>query len=156
MLYCNGPFCGKSKRLAEELLTAGYTNVRRYQLGIPVWRALGGITEIEAEGVQYVREKDQTAVWIDARDPEEFTANPISNAHNLPLSGVKPGKDVGEVKKAKDDGRLPMDDHNTRIIVFGRDGAQAKAVAEAIAREAFHNVSYFAGPLERLRTAAVR
>ena len=156
VLYCNGPFCGKSKRLAEELLAAGYTNVRRYQLGIPVWRALGGITEIEAAGVQYVREKDQTAVWIDAREPEEFTANSIPNARNLPLSGVKPGKDVGEVKKAKDDGRLPMEDHNTRIIVFGRDGVQARAVAEAIAREAFHNVSYFPGPLERLRTAAIR
>jgi rhodanese-related sulfurtransferase len=156
VLYCNGPFCGKSKRLAEELLAAGYTNVRRYQLGIPVWRALGGITEIEAEGVQYVREKDQTAVWIDARDPEEFTASPVPYARNLPLSGIKPGKDVGEVKKAKDDGRLPMEDHNTRIIVFGRDGTQAKAVAEAIAREAFHNVSYFAGPLERLQTASVR
>src|SRR6266705_2880415 len=156
VLYCNGPFCGKSKRLADELLGAGYTDVRRYQLGMPVWRALGGITEIEAEGVQYVREKDQTAVWIDARDPEEFTAHPIPNARNLPLIVVKPGKDVGEVKKAKDDGRLPMEDHNTRIIVFGRDGAQAKAVAEALAREAFHNVSYFAGPLERLRTAAVR
>jgi rhodanese-related sulfurtransferase len=156
VLYCNGPFCGKSKRLAEELRVAGYTNVRRYQLGIPVWRALGGITEIEAEGVQHVREKDQTAVWIDARDPEEFAAHPVPHARNLPLSGVKPGKDVGEVKKAKDDGRLPMEDHNTRIIVFGRDGAQAKGVAEAMAREAFHNVSYFAGPLERLRTAAVR
>lgn len=155
VLYCNGPFCGKIKRLSEELVAAGYTNVRRYQLGIPVWRALGGITEIEAEGVEYVREKDQTAVWIDARDPEEFTANPIPNTRNLPLSGVKPGKDVGEVKKAKDDGRLPMEDHNTRIIVFGRDGAQAKVVAEAIAREAFHNVSYFAGPLERLRAAVV-
>jgi rhodanese-related sulfurtransferase len=151
VLYCNGPFCGKSKRLGEELVAAGYTNVRRYQLGIPVWRALGGITEIEAEGVHYVREKDQTAVWIDARDPEQFTANPIPNARNLPLSGVKPGKDVGEVKKAKDDGRLPMEDHNTRIIVFGRDGAQAKAVAEAIAREAFHNVSYFGGTFEELR-----
>jgi rhodanese-related sulfurtransferase len=156
VLYCNGPLCGKSKRLAEELLAAGYTNVRRYQLGIPVWRALGGITEIAVEGVQYVRENDQTAVWIDARDPEEFSAHSLPKARNLPLSGVKPGKDVGEVKKAKDDGRLPMEDHNTRIIVFGRDGAQAKAVAEAIAREAFHNVSYFAEPLERLRTAVVR
>ena len=33
VLYCNGPFCGKSKRLAAELLEAGYTSVRRYQLG---------------------------------------------------------------------------------------------------------------------------
>src|SRR2546428_12684879 len=68
---------------------------------MPVWRALGGITEIEAEGVQYVREKDQTAVWIDARDPEEFTAYPIPNARNLPRSGVKPGKDVGGDEKGE-------------------------------------------------------
>src|SRR5262245_52836387 len=40
VLYCSGPFCGRSKRLSEELLAAGFTNVRRYQLGIPVWRAL--------------------------------------------------------------------------------------------------------------------
>jgi rhodanese-related sulfurtransferase len=36
VLYCNGPNCGKSKRLAGELVTAGYQKVRRYQLGIPV------------------------------------------------------------------------------------------------------------------------
>src|SRR5436309_1801200 len=28
VLYCNGPFCGKSKRLAAELLEAGYTKFR--------------------------------------------------------------------------------------------------------------------------------
>src|SRR5215468_9549895 len=33
VLYCSGPFCGRSKRLSEELLAAGFTNVRRYQLG---------------------------------------------------------------------------------------------------------------------------
>jgi rhodanese-related sulfurtransferase len=63
---------------------------------------------------------------------------------------VKPGKDVGEVKAAKDDGRLPMEDHNTRLIVVGRDGMQAQAVAEAIAREAFHNVAYFGDPFDTL------
>jgi rhodanese-related sulfurtransferase len=35
VLYCNGPHCGTSKRLAAELQDAGYSNVRRYQLGIP-------------------------------------------------------------------------------------------------------------------------
>lgn len=153
ILYCNGPFCGKSKRLSEELLAAGYTSVRRYQLGIPVWRALGGVTQIELEGIRYVREKDQTAVFLDARNPEEFAEGSLPGTRNLPLSGVKPGKDVGEVKKAKDDGRLPMEDHNTRIIVFGKDGAQAQALAEAITREAFHNVSYFAGTFENLKAA---
>jgi rhodanese-related sulfurtransferase len=150
VLYCNGPFCGKSKRLSAELVEAGYTNVRRYQLGIPVWRALDGLTEVELEGVLYVLEGDRTAVFIDARDPEEFSAQTLPGARNLPLSGVKPGKDVGEVKVAKDDGRLPMDDHNTRLIVFGRDGTQAKAVAEAIAKEAFHNMAYFGGTFDTL------
>ena len=106
-----------------------------------------GLTQIEVEGVEYVWGKDQTAVWIDARDPSESSADPIPNARNLPLSDVKAGKK---------DGRLPMKDHNTRIIVFGSDGAQAQTVAEAIAQNAFHNVSFFAGPLETLRATAAR
>lgn len=142
VLYCNGPFCGKSKRLAEELLTAGFTNVRRYQLGIPVWRALVGISEIELEGLLYVFENDRTAVFLDARSPVEFTAGSLRGARNVPLA---------EVNKAKDDGRLPMEDHNTRIIVFGRDSADARAVAEAVAKNAFHNVAYFVGTFDTLR-----
>jgi len=151
VLYCNGPFCGKSKRVSRDLLAGGYTNVRRYQLGAPVWRALGGVMVIEPDGVRYVREKDGTAVWIDARDPEEFQQGSIAGAKNLPRSLVLPGKDVGEVKEAKNDGRLPMEDHNTRIIVFGATADQARAVAEALAREAFHNVTYFEGGVDALR-----
>jgi len=62
VLYCNGPHCGKSKRVSEDLLTAGFTSVRRYQLGMPVWRALGGVSQIELEGARYVSKGDQTAV----------------------------------------------------------------------------------------------
>ncbi|HEV8674007.1 MAG TPA: rhodanese-like domain-containing protein [Methylomirabilota bacterium] len=153
VLYCNGPFCGKSKRLSEELLAAGFTNVRRYQLGMPVWRALVGLTELELEGAQHVFKHDRTAVFLDARSPEEFRAGSVPRARNIPLGAVEPGKDVGEVRKAKDDGRLPMEDHNTRIVVFGRDAAQARAVAEAIAREAFHNVAYFPGTFDALSAA---
>lgn len=154
VLYCNGPFCGKSKRLAAELLEAGYSNVRRYQLGIPVWRALGGVTQIEPEGIRYVAENDRTAVFIDAREAAEFKAGSIAGARNIPQSGLKPGKDVGEIKAAKDDGRLPMEDHNTRIIVFGKTAEQARAVAEAIVGEAFHNVSFFDGSFEQFRSAS--
>ena len=153
VLYCNGPFCGKSKRLGEELLAAGFTSVRRYQLGIPVWRALGGLTEIEVEAVQHVYRNDRTAVFIDARATEEFGAGSLAGARSIPQGATQPGKDVGEVRRAKDDGRLPMLDHNTRIIVFGKDGTQARALAEAIIGEAFHNVSYFAGTVETLRSA---
>jgi rhodanese-related sulfurtransferase len=145
VLYCNGPFCGKSKRLASELVAAGYTNVRRYQLGAPVWRALGKVMVIEPEGVRYVFASDRTAAFIDARERAEFSLGSLAGARNIPRSLVLPGKDVGEVKAAKDDGRLPMNDHNTRIIVFGSDQEQARHVAEAVAREAFHNVAFFDG-----------
>ncbi len=143
VLYCNGPFCGKSKRLGEELVAAGFTNVRRYQLGAPTWRALIGYMEIGLEGVLYVYKNDRTAVFVDARPAEEFKAGSLAGAKNIPLS---------DVKKAKDDERLPMEDHNTRIIVFGKDSAQARAVAEAIAKEAFHNVTYFVGTYATLQT----
>jgi rhodanese-related sulfurtransferase len=145
VLYCNGPHCGKSKRLAAELLAAGYRNVRRYQLGIPVWRALGEVCETEAEGLRHIVDHDRTAVLIDARDARQFVAGSIAGARNIPRDLVLPGKDTGEVRRAKDDGRLPMEDHNTRIVVLGADAGAARYVAEAIAREAFHNVSYFPG-----------
>jgi rhodanese-related sulfurtransferase len=156
VLYCNGPFCGKSKRLADELLAAGYTEVRRYQLGIPVWRALGGVTVIEPDGLRHAVAEDRTAVLIDVRELDAFRAGSLPNAKNIPRSLVLEGKDVGEVKRAKDDGRLPMEDHNTRVIVFGSDPGMARSVAEALAREAFHNVAYFAGTFAEAQAAASR
>ncbi len=151
VLYCNGPNCGKSKRVAGELIDAGYTNVRRYQLGAPVWRALVGVMVIEPEGARYIFERDQTAVWIDVREPSVFQESSIPGARNLPYSKVLPRKDVGEVFAAKNDGRLPMEDHNTRIIVFGENSAKAITVAEALAREAFHNLTYFSATYEELK-----
>lgn len=153
VVYCNGPYCGKSKRVADELLKAGYADVRRYQLGAPVWRALVGIMVIEPEGTRYVFNNDRTAVWIDARDASMFQKGSIPGARNLPQGAVLPGKDVGEVFAAKNDGRLPMEDHNTRIIVFGEDSDQAREVAAALIREAFHNVTYFVGTYEALKTS---
>lgn len=152
VLYCNGPHCGKSKRLAAELIDAGYTDVRRYQVGIPAWRAAGGVCEIEMAGLRYVLANDGTAVVIDAREQADFLRGSLSGARNIPRSQVLAGKDVGEVKRAKDDGRLPMEDHNTRLIVVGADAAAARHVAEALAREAFHNVSYFPGPFAAVRS----
>jgi rhodanese-related sulfurtransferase len=156
ILYCNGPYCGKSKRLADELRDAGYTNVRRYQLGIPVWRALGGVCEIEADGLRYVLEQDRTAVVIDVREPEQFRTGTLPGARNIPRSLVLEGKDVGEIKRAKDDGRLPMEDHNTRLIVVGGETAAARYVAQAIAHEAFDNVVYFAGSFAEARATIRR
>ena len=151
IVYCNGPFCGKSSRVAEDLVKAGYRDVRRYQLGAPVWRALGNPMVIEPDGAAHVHRLDRTAVWIDARAPGGRAA--VAGSRSIPQSGLKPGRDEGVIGEAKNDGRLPMEDHNTRIIVFGENAAQARAVADAIAQAAFHNVTYFEGTAEALGAA---
>jgi len=111
-----------------------------------------GLTAIELEGALHVYKNDRTAVFVDVRERTEFAAGTITGARNIPRSLVLLGKDVGEILQAKNDGRLPMEVHNTRIIVVGKDSAQARFVAEQIAKEAFHNVSYFVGIFDTLRS----
>ena len=78
VLYCNGPYCQASRRLADQLVATGYTNVRRYQLGIPIWRALGGPTEIELDGIARIFKADRTAVFIDSRPAGEFASGSLA------------------------------------------------------------------------------
>jgi rhodanese-related sulfurtransferase len=146
VLYCNGGFCQASRLLSEQLVAAGFTNVRRYQLGIPIWRALGGPTEIELEGILRIYKVDETAVFFDARSAEEFAKGSVLGAHNVTADNL-----------ATDDGLqkapLPRDDFNTRIVLFGRDSTQARALADALSKRLWHNVTYFPGTFEALRAA---
>ena len=68
ILYCNGLNCGRSRRFADEMIKAGYRNVRRYQLGAPGWRALGGVMQVEKTALIGLLAMDRTAVLVDARD----------------------------------------------------------------------------------------
>jgi prepilin-type processing-associated H-X9-DG protein len=140
VVYCNGLFCGRSKRFAAELVKAGYANVRRYQLGIPAWRALGGVTQVEKTALVRLVSEDRTSLLVDARE---------GNAPSPPLATAT-RITAAEVPKAKDDGRLPMTDHNTRILVVAETGKQARATAEAIIHAAFSNVSFFDGSVTEL------
>jgi rhodanese-related sulfurtransferase len=140
ILYCNGLFCGRSERLGDDLIKLGYRNVRRYQLGAPAWRALGGVMQVEKPALVRLLAQDATAVLIDGR--AEVASRPrLRNAVAIPLA---------DASKATDDGRLPMTDHNTRIFVVAGSGAEARAVAEAIVHGAFHNVTFFAGAISDL------
>jgi rhodanese-related sulfurtransferase len=145
VLYCNGPFCQASRRLSDQLHAAGFTNVRRYQLGIPIWRALGGPTEIELEGIVRILNVDRTAVFFDTRSPEEFAKGSLPGARNVPADQLASGM--------LDKVPLPLDDFNTRIVLFGRDAAQARALADAMSKKPWHNVTYFPGTFESLRAA---
>lgn len=146
MLYCNGPFCGKSKRVSEALVQLGYTRVRRYQLGMPMWRALGNTVQTDLDGVRYIWAGDRTAIWVDARDRAEHQQGSLPGAVSVT---------AGEAERANEDGRLPQWDKGTRVVVFGRTAAQARAVAVEIARKAYWNSSYFGGTFEDLRSAGL-
>ncbi len=145
VLYCNGPYCQASRALGEQLVAAGFSNVRRYQLGIPIWRALGGPTEVELEGILRIYKVDQTAVFFDARSAEEFAKGSLPGAHNVPADKLA----SNWLQKAP----LPRDDFNTRIVLFGRDSAQARTLADAFSKIPWHNVTYFPGTFETLRAA---
>lgn len=144
VLYCNGPFCGKTKRLSEQLVNLGYTNVRRYQLGLPVWRALGHTVQTDLEGFKYVFKGDRTAVYVDARGASEFAKGSVPGAVNI---------QAGEAEKANEDGRLPYGDKGTRVIVFADTAEGARRVAEEIARKAYWNSSYFGETFAELKGA---
>lgn len=144
IFYCNGPFCGKSKRLSEQLVKLGYTNVRRYQLGLPIWRALGHTVQTDLEGFRYVIQGDRTAVFVDAREKAQFSKDTVPGAVN-----IRPG----EAEKANDDGRLPYLDKGTRVIVFAESADAARTVAQEIAKKAYWNSSYFGGTFDQLKSA---
>jgi rhodanese-related sulfurtransferase len=145
VLYCNGQNCQASRQLSEQLLGAGFTQVRRYQLGIPMWRALNGPVEIELEGILRVYNVDRTALFLDARTAADFAKASLPGTHNVPADQLA----AGILAKAP----MPRDDFNTRIILFGRDGGEARALADAIGKSAMQNVSYFPGTFAALAAA---
>jgi len=124
----------------------GYTHVRRYQLGLPVWRAFSETVQTDMPGVLYIHGGDRTAVWVDARTRSEFLAASIPGAVNV---------QKGEAVVANDDGRLPLQDKGTRVVVFGTTAEQARVVAAEIAKRAYWNSSYFGGRFDDLAAAGL-
>jgi rhodanese-related sulfurtransferase len=147
VLYCNGPFCGKSKRLSQELVERGYTNVKRYQLGLPVWRALGNTVQTDLAGARYVMAGDKTAVWVDARSAAAFARGSLPGAVNVRR---------GQAEAANEDGRLPKKDKGTRVVVFGDSPEEARQVAAEVAHKAYWNSSYFGGSFRDLNAVSTK
>lgn len=152
VVYCNGPYCQASRRLADQLVAAGFTNVKRYQLGMPIWRALGGPTVIELNGVVRIVKADQTTVLIDARPAEDFAKGSLPGAHNLTAESLD-GTLKQMMSGKMDSPPLPLDDFNRRIVLFGRDKAQVLGLANAMSKRPWHNVMYFPGSYDELASA---
>jgi rhodanese-related sulfurtransferase len=142
VVYCNGPYCHKVKRVGEQLVAKGYTGLKRYQLGLPVWRAFGNTVETGTLGFKYIFSGDKTAIFVDARSTEQFKAGTVPGAVNV---------QAGEEETANTDGRLPYTDKGTRIVVFADTPEKARKVAEGVAHRAFWNSSYYGGTYEELK-----
>jgi len=143
VVYSNGPFCERARVRSEDLLRLGYSRISRYQLGLPVWRALGNTAETSLPGFRQVARDSNTFV-VDARSRAEFTAGTVPGAQAIL---------AGEVSKAEKDRRLRYLDHSTRVIVFANNADAARAVAEEFARNAYSNTNYFAGSYADLKRA---
>ncbi len=48
---------------------------------------------------------------------------------------------------------MPLDDFNRRVIIFGKDFAQARALADLLSKRPWHNVMYYPGSYETLAAA---
>src|SRR2546430_433434 len=147
VLTCNGPFCGKSKRVAAALAVAGYDNFYRYQLGLPVWRALGNTVRTDFEGFAYIFNRDHTAVFVDARTPQDFLADTVTCAVNI---------QPGETTAANDDGRLPLWDKGARVVVFADDPQLATKVASEVAKKAIGTAAISVAPSRTWTTVTLR
>lgn len=143
VVYSNGPYCDRARLRSEDLLRLGYTRISRYQLGLPVWRALGNTAETSLQGFRQVA-RDSNSFIVDARGRNEYAAGTVPGAQAIL---------AGEVSKAEKDRRLRYLDHSTRVIVFANSAGEARAVADEFARNAYSNTSYFGGTYAELKRA---
>ena len=141
IIYCNGVKCGKSKRLAQQLEPMGYTNIRIYLEGIPVWeeRNLPLVTgpeynkKIEATIIKpadlkkMIDEKQQDFVVVDVRDPSEFKEGRIPGAINIPSETFAAGSGV-----------LPKE---KKIIVYCNTGSRSYLAYKKLIQLAYPNIN---------------
>jgi len=125
IFYCNGVKCGKSKKAARKAVKVGYTNVRVYAEGMPVWEERGypfykgadyekkiETTKVAPLALKKIIDENPASVTVvDVRDPEEFAEGHIPGAVNLPLENF-----------ASDSGML---DKKKRIVVYCNSGGRS-------------------------------
>lgn len=141
VIYCNGFKCGKSKRLAQQLEPMGFTNMRIYLEGIPVWeeRNLPMVTgpeynkKIEATKIKpadlkkLIDENKQDFVVVDVRDASEFKEGHIPGAINIPSETFASGSGV-----------LPKE---KKIIVYCNTGSRSYLAYKKLIQLAYPNIN---------------
>jgi len=80
----------ESARRAE---AAGYTKVKVFHDGLPVWKKGGNLVVSEPAALKELKDKDIAHVLIDLRDPKEAMKGFIPRAVSLPAKDLAAAKD---------------------------------------------------------------
>jgi len=91
--------------------------------------------------------RDGTAVFVDARPPQDFLADSVACAVNIQPS---------EATAANDDGRLPLWDKGARVVVFADDPHLARKLPPKSPRRPIGAAAISAGPSRILESSRLR
>ncbi|SES37450.1 rhodanese-like domain-containing protein [Salisediminibacterium halotolerans] len=154
IVYCGGFFCGKSHAIAEELTAEGYTNVKVFAGGMPLWNdadlptfgTAGEVGDFDVTDGQKDRSiaadefhdlVDNGETVLDVRSDDEVASGMIDGALHIPDDEIRSGgADVEEM--------LP-EDKDEEIVLHCASGARAGGVVEIIAEMGYENVHYWNG-----------
>jgi len=128
IFYCGGVTCGLSTNSAKMAREIGYTNVRVYLEGEPVWSKAGYPTYASNKFVA-----EDNIVLIDLRDAKKATVGRIARAVSVPAATLK--------DKAA---ALPL---KAPFVLYGEDEAQAMSAMKTLQEEGAKKVSLVEGGL---------
>ncbi|WP_022850282.1 rhodanese-like domain-containing protein [Limisalsivibrio acetivorans] len=134
--YCGGVNCIKSLHDANMLRDKGYTNIKIYLDGMPVWKKSGSYDEISFEYAKKLMTKDE-AIFIDARPSRKFKQSTIPGSINIPDTHFDKMKD-----------QLPAD-KNKLLVPFcgGYHCVKSHNVAKDLLKLGYKKVVVYAGGL---------
>ncbi|MEJ2200611.1 MAG: rhodanese-like domain-containing protein [Desulfuromonadaceae bacterium] len=141
IFYCNGVKCGKSKKSAEAARELGYTNVRVFAEGMPVWEEVGytfykgedyekriETTLISPVDLQELAETQPAGLQIvDVRDAEEFAAGHIPGAINCPLNSFAASSEILDKDK--------------KIVVYCNSGGRSYSAYCKLLKLGYKNIA---------------
>ena len=146
--YCDGLGCGRSLKVAEQLVTLGYTNVFRFKGGYDVWCEAQFYFALDGQSLQtLIDEGDQDYTLVNVTTPTEFnnTVGYITTSINVPLG------DIQTATTAADLPDLPAHEGcaetwSEPIIIYCLGlGVRYQEAANALTNLGFHNVVVYAG-----------